>query len=388
MGRGNVRRNGGQKRQSTPRVTPKGLGKRVRRAPPRFTPSGQLNSTTGGWAVSPVQGHATGEIERLKEDLAVLQQSVHALAGNTLPPVRTDQQPSNPAARVDPPQTQNGNPNSDKNINHLTLPPNTSPQPMQTDLTEPPGIVQPQPATVVVQAQDMVPSTSLSMPGVMTTKLLPLYTLVSKESREAIEQGHYVEFEALMAPRSGKKPPHDNSSGRYGQQSKQEPMSSLAWTRASLRFASTIIKNHPEEAQGLLNHMEQVLMVAEDGGDWRYYDQEFRQQMSGLYKFDESRMDLYGRAMNKPKTKNSNFRAPTKFENQVPRGYCINYHVATKRCTANPCIYSHQCYRCRESHPWFLCGMQAIRRDQARGQKRTTRPVSKATASPGHTSQY
>ena len=309
-----------------PATTPR--TKRSRRAPQKYTPSQEMNSTSQ-WAVSPIAGPPEDRVSMLEQQIEALQQSVQVLA---------EGQASNETL----PQRSAPDSGTNGNAANTSFPLNPTPQTMQLG-----GPV-----------------------GIMATKLLPLHTMIPRDVRKAISEGDYVDFHTLKPTFSAKKDrATEASNNRTGKdKSMADYMTPVQWARASLRHSSAIMMDHPEQAQALLVHMEQVLMVAEDGGDWQWYDKQFRlQKTMAPYGYDDSRLDLYSQAMAKPKPRQQLFRA--KQDIRVPKGFCINYHVATKRCTANPCIYSHKCFECDKAHPAFLCGKQAPRRDAARDRK-------------------
>ena len=217
--------------QCAPRVTPKGLGhgQRRRRAAHRFTPSSEINSSTT-WEVSPVVAapdptvrntqQTDHEIRLLKEQVAQLQQS---LCSNS------QAQPATPAIQLTaspPPMLQSPSPQ---------FPPNHYQQ----------GSV---------------------LPGMPTSPILPLYTLLSKETRDTIATGEYVDFATLTT-----------KGQEELQKSPKNPfLTPTAWARAASRYASAILITQPQEAQNLLVYIDSILQLAEDGADWLAYDRHFR----------------------------------------------------------------------------------------------------------------
>ena len=323
------------------RPTPKGLGRgqRRRRAARRFTPSG-MNSTSS-WEVSPVVAapatvdrgpqETSQEVRLLQAQVAQLQESISTMQF----------QPATPPAphlQVNPPPV-----------------PNT-PLPQQA-----PSPTYPSPYEL--------PQHTPVLPGMPTSPILPLYTLLSKETRDAIATGEYIDFSSLTAK---------------GQDEVQKPtktsyLTPTAWARAAARYASTLLVTQPQEAQNLLVYIDSVLQLAEDGGDWLAYDRQFRKQkQAGNYTFGAMRVELYTRAMSsQPFHKKQPFRGSRDANraSDIPPSFCFAYHDPNKRCP-NPatCTYSHSCYACDGRHPRFLCDRKEGRRQARRATQNPAAP--------------
>ena len=214
------------------------------------------------------------------------------------------------------------------------------------------------------------------LPGMPTSPILPLYTLLSKETRDIIATGEYVDFATLTSKGQDEL-----------QKSPKSPfLTPTAWARAASRYASALLITQPQEAQNLLVYIDSILQLADDGGDWPAYDRQFRKQKeAGKYSFGAMRVELYTRAMSShSRQKEQPYRATRDPHRatDIPPSYCFAYHDPNKRCP-NPesCTYSHACYSCEGRHPKFMCDMnEGCKQAKESSQKPAVQQPAKRTA--------
>jgi len=163
---------------------------------------------------------------------------------------------------------------------------------------------------------------------------------------------------------------------RFTTQKPDSKINSLGkWTDAFMVFMTVYTRKYPHETAHLMAYMQLIKRLALKGGDFVYYDEEFRYlRQHGLQGW-EVHTDLWLEARdirgsqaggNKPygkgyngKSNNNSFRGQSKTWNRSshPKGYCFRYH-STGRCKNIPeCTFKHTCYNhgCGGRHPVFSC---------------------------------
>ena len=133
---------------------------------------------------------------------------------------------------------------------------------------------QPQ-ATPELAAADLLSAAGTTQPGIDLDMFVPAKT------KELIWSGQYVDFSTLM-------PTFKKDSGdlqlRYVDGSvflapvrKSQPLSITQWISAFSTFMSIYVVKHPEASVPLLKYMQIMWGIAQQGGDFRWYDEVFRQ---------------------------------------------------------------------------------------------------------------
>nr|XP_022311604.1 uncharacterized protein LOC111116868 [Crassostrea virginica]XP_022311605.1 uncharacterized protein LOC111116868 [Crassostrea virginica]XP_022311606.1 uncharacterized protein LOC111116868 [Crassostrea virginica] len=131
-----------------------------------------------------------------------------------------------------------------------------------------------------------------------------------------------------------------------------------SWTDAFCIFASVVRRanpSHPTLSEDLAIYMDLVRQIHRDGGDWFFYDVNFRQAMQNDDTLSWSFVDqvLHTRALNRHKQN----PAPTKpFLGQAPRKTCFKFNGG--RDCDGACGYLHACYHCKGTHPMSQCTKQ------------------------------
>ena len=150
------------------------------------------------------------------------------------------------------------------------------------------------------------------------------------------------------------------------------------WCQAFCVYISVYTRKYSESTPSLMSYYNKVQNLSAKGGNFLYYDQEFRvaREQNGI-DWDIPLLDLWMECLplqevQSEQTSNfkvsnnsgsSNFR-PSKFQskgnkNQFhhPKGYCYPFHN-TGKCAKGPdCRYSHLCWvpGCQGKHPVFKC---------------------------------
>ena len=147
--------------------------------------------------------------------------------------------------------------------------------------------------------------------------------------------------------------------------SDQEIESLDKWLSAFARYSCVYLMLKPGEAAGLLHYQETVRDLAREGGDWRYYDENFRKyRQGGQVPWDTHCAELWNKAMSRARNtgrKNDGGHGGSFFSkkneagnNSFPRGFCWLYH-RTGSCKATSCPFQHNCFKCGATHPIQQC---------------------------------
>ena len=153
--------------------------------------------------------------------------------------------------------------------------------------------------------------------------------------------------------------------------SKTSPLDNIQeWTNAMLTFAAIYTERHPVTAPAMLKYVRSVRDMSAQGGNWIYYDTQFRKQKAHYHwQWDFIHWELHFNAMSKPVPR---FSAPLSAKKpsmnmgqpfHVPRGFCWGYHKTGKCANPSPCQFKHACFRCGAKHASRWCTQQKRPRD-------------------------
>ena len=133
------------------------------------------------------------------------------------------------------------------------------------------------------------------------------------------------------------------------------------WTTAFQIFVGIYTSKFPLEAPSLMKYGEVVRDLASRGGDWSFYEKQFRclrQLYPNEMPWGSTHWELWIKAQNfgnsKPKIpqgKSSRF-----ISLGIPKGFCHKFH---KGLECNGCKYKHTCYKCNLSHPATRCNFRS-----------------------------
>ena len=128
------------------------------------------------------------------------------------------------------------------------------------------------------------------------------------------------------------------------------------WTSAFQVFVGVYTVKYPSEAPSLMKYSEVVRDLAARGGDWRYYDNNFRylrQQNAVSMPWGETHWELWIRSQQfsagNMQARGSKGPPSSTF---IPKGYCRKFHTGIP-CAG--CSYKHQCFKCNNTHPVTNC---------------------------------
>jgi hypothetical protein len=138
------------------------------------------------------------------------------------------------------------------------------------------------------------------------------------------------------------------------------------WCSAFNTFIAIYCKAHPSSIQDLMQYVETVRGLATEGGDWSYYDQNFRfakEKYVHAYPWSVINWELRMKARERGKpfegsSKKASDQGSQPFRKggrSPPLGFCRKFHKG-EHCPF-PCKYDHKCYLCKSGsvHPAANC---------------------------------
>ena len=127
------------------------------------------------------------------------------------------------------------------------------------------------------------------------------------------------------------------------------------WTSAFQVLVGVYTSKYPGDAPALMKYGEVVRDLAARGGNWHYYDTQFRFLRStkeNEMPWGFTHWELWIRAQNfgnSTKTKSLTVSQPSFF---VPKGFCRKFHQG-HGCMG--CSFKHSCFKCGVKHPANSC---------------------------------
>ena len=113
----------------------------------------------------------------------------------------------------------------------------------------------------------------------------------------------------------------------------------------------------------LFTYWWEIRSIADQGGDFMFYDSEFRQERQtlaemGLEPWDWGifRQDLFNRAFRRISVVNAQKQYSVSRSSSVPKGFCFAFHAYGQRCEKGQnCTYKHACPCGRGIHTMYTC---------------------------------
>ena len=148
------------------------------------------------------------------------------------------------------------------------------------------------------------------------------------------------------------------------------------WCKAFCVYISLYTRKHTSATPQLMSYYSKVQSLAARGGDFNYYDVEFRiaREQEGI-PWEIPLLDLWMECLplkdgvsiqqgsQSFRSSGSGFRGSKQHNSKQksqfhhPKGYCFNFHNSGKCPKGNDCRFSHSCWvpTCGGKHPVFKC---------------------------------
>ena len=141
------------------------------------------------------------------------------------------------------------------------------------------------------------------------------------------------------------------------------------WVTAFIVYIA-IMAPSGETTSGLMKYMDFVRKIAKRGGDWKFYDEEFRNtRVNSELAWSQPDQELWQEAQlrgkpqfGKDKKGASYFTSQNTYgqlSGRVPQGFCFRFHNGSSHCTSPNCSFNHSCFKCHKGkHPALKCRSQ------------------------------
>jgi hypothetical protein len=202
---------------------------------------------------------------------------------------------------------------------------------------------------------------------------IPIDAQVSPKIKAKIWANEFIEFGSLLNPYVGETRYQLSLAQSESSvitlslepSTKIKPIYSIdAWTSAFQIFVGVYTSKFPQEAPDLMKYSEVVRSLAARGGNWRFYDTQFRslrQTRAHEMPWGTTHFELWIRAQSFAHIApaRSNIAQPSGRTSQlgpfVPIGSCRTFHKGVK-CTG--CSYKHTCFKCGAAHSAKSCNFR------------------------------
>ncbi|CAC5399892.1 unnamed protein product [Mytilus coruscus] len=229
---------------------------------------------------------------------------------------------------------------------------------------------------VQIPAQSLVAGFNQVHHGTATYKPIgrPLYNKINSKLQEKIKNKEFIDMSDILVDHHPAELDFHLAvqNKRVGLTSgKKRNLSALKVGQMHLAFSlpySGSLTPHPTLAEDLAIYMDLIRQIQKDGGDWYFYDVNFRQSMQNDDTLSWSYVDqiLHTRSLNRfiPKVNNPNPMKRTQLDGmhvckckalskQHPRKTCHRYNEG--RICEGTCGYSHICSICFKGHSMSQC---------------------------------
>lgn len=189
----------------------------------------------------------------------------------------------------------------------------------------------------------------------------PLYTKINIKLQEKIRNKDFIDLSDILVDHQPSEMDLHLAvkNNRVGLTSgkKRKFLSIESWTDAFSIYASVLRKanpSHPTLAEDLAIYIDLIRQIQKDGGDWYFYDTNFRQIMQNDDTLSWSYVDqvLHTRSLNRQKSRLT--QLPSKpFHNSASRKTCHKFNGG--RPCNGLCGYLHLCWHCHEQHSMQVC---------------------------------
>jgi hypothetical protein len=255
--------------------------------------------------------------------------------------------------------------------------------------------------------------TGKAPPPPVVHSAVPLSAGVSAKLKDSIWANEHIDMRDLLSPldKQSYTMTMDNIESTpqvvWRPVAKKFKMTFAQWSTAWNKFMA-IYTDHPDhcrEAPQLAKHLDVVLKISRNNGDWATYDESFRTLLSeGSVAWGQVHQELYSDARLNTNVSGRGGYAPVSYNrrnyqgsysqgsysqgsysqgssgSQIPLGACIRHHKGQHCIAGITCRYQHNCFNCGGQHPYNICTAPVNRpfRVQPRFQPQGTNPKPSA----------
>ena len=208
-----------------------------------------------------------------------------------------------------------------------------------------------------------------------TSVAIDLEARVSAKLKAKIWANEYVDFGALLSSFPDDEKfvlSFNNNEGKSPSLCLEPPkpkpkfLSSGQWQTAFNTFVAVYTVKYPLEVAALLKYCEVVRDIANNSGNWCYYDQQFRylrQRNPEKFPWDRVMWELWNQAIHVTSKSPQGYKRNKKPQNRpflsFPKGVCWKFHSG-EFCPS--CRFKHTCFKCGATHlPHLNCGPTPVK---------------------------
>ncbi|CAG2214795.1 unnamed protein product [Mytilus edulis] len=178
--------------------------------------------------------------------------------------------------------------------------------------------------------------------------------------KQQIWAGQYINFHALLENDETKyrlQLVHgaDNPELSITEEQNKKTLTLNQWLSAWNKFTAIICTKNPKLGSVIPHHMEIILEMSREGGNWQMYDIEFRKLIErGEAQWGCTHLELYMRAklQGNLKTGNDNNKSGN---TRWPVGVCFSFHKGLGCKFNDKCKFQHRCFNCGFNHSFSAC---------------------------------
>lgn len=183
---------------------------------------------------------------------------------------------------------------------------------------------------------------------------------ISDKLKAEIRAGKYVDFRQLVNDDDQKFKLKFNRNGEDNELSlieekNKKSLSLQQWLMAWNKFTAIFCTKNPELGSDFPHHLDIVLEMSREGGNWQFYDSEFRKLVEkGEAQWGNTHLELFLKAKLQGKQTQYNFSSKTN-NARWPWGVCFPFHRGLGCKFGDNCRFQHRCFNCGFHHAFSNC---------------------------------
>ncbi|CAC5417387.1 unnamed protein product [Mytilus coruscus] len=174
--------------------------------------------------------------------------------------------------------------------------------------------------------------------------------------KQQIWAGRYIDFHSHIKYKLQLVQGADNPELSITEERKKRTLTLNQWLSAWNKFTAIICTKNPVLGSVIPQHMESILEMSREGGNWQYYDIEFRKLLErGEAQWGCTHLELYLRAKLQVNLKSGNDKTNKSGNTRWPIGVCFSFHKGLGCKFGEKCKFQHRCFNCGFNHSFSTC---------------------------------
>ncbi|CAC5399657.1 unnamed protein product [Mytilus coruscus] len=178
--------------------------------------------------------------------------------------------------------------------------------------------------------------------------------------KQQIWAGKYIDFHSLFENDETKYRLQlvqgaDNLELSFTEERNKKTLTLNQWLSAWNKLTAIICTKNPELRSVIPHHMEIILEMSREGGNWQFFDIEFRKLLErGEAQWGCTHLELYLRAKLQRNVKSGNDNNKSG-NTRWPVGVCFPFHKGLGCKFGDKCKFQHRCFNCGFNHSFSTC---------------------------------